>query len=143
MATGKTHSRFVEISVGGTAVQCGISSISNVGLTTEQVDVTTLCNEIMENIKGQKDLNIALTGPFSNAANGMHTVVQPLADNNTLTTVNIDIGIGAAPVAGDPRFEMTNVLLFDYLANPATGSAVQSSAGIRGGEGVTAQWTTI
>lgn len=143
MATGKTDSRYVVITLGGTAVTCSVNSLGGVGLTHTQNDITTLCNDIMEMLQGVGDVNITLSGPFDNGTNGMYTVARPLADAGTLTTLNIDIGIGAAPTTGDPRFALTNVILFDYLVAASAGSNVTDSVTVRGGQGVTASWTTV
>lgn len=138
---GKTHSRWTTISIGGQLVTCGINSIGGVGITWEQADVTTLCNEIMENLKGQGDVNLTIGGPFNNTATtGAHIVVQPLADGTAVTDVVIEIGINAAPTTGDPTFTITNAQIFDYMVQVATGSAVAWTAAIRGGEGVTVAW---
>lgn len=142
MAVGKTHSRYVVITINSVIVTCAITDASGVGISHDQTDITTLCNDIKENLQGTGDVNIAFSGFFDNDTLGGFTVVQPIADAGTLVPVTIDIGIGAAPTTGDPRFAMTNMLFQNYMANPATGSAVTDAYSAVGGEGVTAVWTT-
>jgi hypothetical protein len=143
MAVGKTHSRFVTISINSLLVTCSITSSGGVGLTHEQTDITTLCNTIMENLQGTGSVTLDFSGFLDNDTLGSHTVVQPLADAGTLVPIVVAIGIGAAPTSGDPEFTMTNMLLQNYLVSPSTGSAVTNAWNAVGGEGVTAVWGTV
>ena len=137
---GKTDCRFVTVSFGGTAVTCSITSATGIGITRAVMDITTLCNDIMESIKGVGTVNIGFSGPYDNSASGAHTIVQPLADGTATTTVLIEIGDNAVPTTGDPTFTITNAQIFDYIFAAASGSSGQTTWSAQGGENVTAAW---
>lgn len=141
----KTDSRYITILIGGgaTPIQCSVNSITGIGLTHSQIDITTLCNEIMENLQGVGSINLTFNGYFDTGASGMYTVIQPLATAGTLTDVTIQIGQNAAPAMGDPQFVITNGLFFNYLPAGSVGSAVTDTVNLVGGEGVTATWGTV
>lgn len=140
---GKTDSRYITVDVGGLAVECSINNLGGVGVTNSQIDITTLCNTIMEMLQGVGDLNLSFAGPFDNGVNGMYTVIRPLATAGTLSVVTIAIGINAAPTTGDPEFVITNGIFFDYIVAGSVASATTDSVTLRGGQGITAVWGTV
>lgn len=140
---GKTHSRFMTITYNSQAVTCSINSVDGIGVSYEEVDVTTLCNAIMETIHGHGTVAINASGPFNNTATtGSHIVIQPLNGNATGATLTIAIGSNAAPTTGDPEFEVTNMGVFNYLAAGGGGSVTASWAW-RTLPGATAAWGTV
>ena len=117
MATGKTTGRYVKILLddsGGTArdITASVSTIGGIGLSNEQVDVTTLSDSVMQYLSGRGDSTIELGGPFNNTATtGAHGVLSGLNGTNTAATLTIQIGIRAAPTTGDPEWEGEYVVL--------------------------------
>lgn len=117
MATGKTTGRYVKILLddsGGTArdITASVSTIGGIGLSNEQVDVTTLSDSVMQYLSGRGDSTIELGGPFNNTATtGAHVVLSGLNGTNTAATLTIQIGIRAAPTTGDPEWEGEYVVL--------------------------------
>lgn len=116
MATGKTTSRYITITLddaGGTPrnITNSVTSIGGIGLTHEQVDVTTLADAVMQYLAGRGDAAISLSGQFNNtpvaaapAESGAHPVLTGLNGGNVAATLTIAIGVRAAPGAGDPKF---------------------------------------
>lgn len=140
---GKTHSRFVTFTYNSQAVTCSLTSVDGIGISYEEVDVTTLCNAIKENIQGHGTVALNASGPFNNTATtGAHVVVEPLNGSATGATLTIAIGSNAAPTTGDPDFEITAMGVFNYLVNVG-GGAVTSSWSWRPLPGATAVWGTV
>jgi len=117
MGTGKTTGRYVKILLddsGGTPrdITASVSTIGGIGLSNEQVDVTTLSDSVMQYLSGRGDSTIELGGPFNNTATtGAHGVLSGLNGTNTAATLTIQIGIRAAPTTGDPEWEGEYVVL--------------------------------
>lgn len=117
MATGKTHPRYITVTVDDSAgtprnITCSINNIGGIGLTYDQSDVTTICNSVKQYLTGYGDATIDLSGPFNNTAaaaapaeSGAHAVLPALLAAGSAATVTIAIGIRAAPTGGDPEFE--------------------------------------
>lgn len=112
MATGKTNSRYIRVSVddsGGTArdVSASVTNVSSVGLTYAETDVTAYSDGVINFTLGHPSADLEFSGPFNNTAStGAHTVFSGIAGLMTATyTVTIQIGIRAAPTTGDPEFE--------------------------------------
>lgn len=139
----KTHSRFVTIAYGGQQVECSIKGASGIGVTYEEIDVTSLCNEIMEKLHGYGQVAVDVTGDFNNTATtGAHTIFQGLNGDPTGSTLTIQIGSNAAPTSGDPKFEVTNMGVFNYTVDVGSGSP-SWSANLRPLAGATATWGTV
>ena len=112
MATGKTNAKHILVLVDDnnpTArnITPAVSSISGVGLTFAEQDVTGYSDGIINFTLGHPSSEIEISGPFSNTANtGAHTVFSAIVGDQTVThTLTIQIGIRAAPTSGDPEFE--------------------------------------
>jgi hypothetical protein len=116
MATGKTHPRYITVTLDDSAgtprnISGSITSISNIGLTYDQSDVTTIANAVKQYLTGYGDASIDLGGPFNNTAvavapteSGAHPVLSGLNGSNASATLSIAIGIREAPTSGDPKF---------------------------------------
>lgn len=140
---GVTHSRFITITYNSQAVTCSIDNISGIGETYEEVDVTTLCNALMEAIPGRKSVSIDASGPFNTTATtGAHNVVRPLNGDKDGATLTIAIGDMAAPTTGDPEFEITSMGVFNYIA-AGPGGAVTAAWAWRPLPGAAAAWGTV
>ncbi len=116
MATGKTTSRYVTVTLDDSAgtprnITNSITSIGGIGLSYDQVDVTTFADSVMQYLAGRGDSAIELGGQFNNTAvaaapseSGAHPVLTSLNGANTAATLAISIGVRAAPTTGDPKF---------------------------------------
>jgi hypothetical protein len=141
---GKTHSKWVTISYNGQLVTCSIDNLSGVGVNYETVDVTTLCDSILQRLIGHGDVSISASGPFNNTATtGAHVVVEPLNGDPTGATLVVSIGSGAAPTTGDARFTVTNMGVDNYTVAASTGGAVTASWNWTPRPGSTAAWSVI
>lgn len=139
----KTHSRFVEVTLDGNDISASVRSIGNVGLQYSEVDVSTLVDAIDALIQGRANANITLSGPFNNAADEAHLTVEPLNGDTTGATLVIEIGMGAAPDTGDPKFTLDPAGVFNYLVNINDNAAPEWSATIRALESATGTWGTV
>lgn len=140
---GKTHSRFATITYNSQAVTCSIDNVSGIGVDYQSVDVTTLCNAIVESIQGHGQVSIDLSGPFNNTATtGAHNVIEPLNGDSSGAAMVIAIGSNAAPTTGDPEFNVTALGVFNYMVSLG-GGAVTWSASLRPLPGATASWDTV
>lgn len=114
MATGKTNAKHIRVYVDDSTpsaqdISASVSSISGVGLTYEEQDVTAYSDGVVNFVLGHPLSEVEITGPFNNTATtGAHVVftdivgLNPASDTYTLT---VQIGIKAAPTSGDPEFE--------------------------------------
>lgn len=120
---GKTNSKHIRVSVddsGGTArdISASVSSVSGVGLTYAETDVTAYSDGVINFTLGHPSSEIEISGPINNTAStGAHIVFAGIAGVETSTkTVTIQIGIKAAPTGGDPEFE-GEYICSSYLIN--------------------------
>ena len=111
MATGKTNAKHITVQVDDTAptardITPDVSNVSGTGLTYAEQDVTGYSDGVINFTLGHPSSEIEITGPFSNTATtGAHTVFSAIVGHVTNTkTVDIRIGIRAAPASGDPKF---------------------------------------
>lgn len=143
MATGKTHSRHVDISYNGQQIECSINNLGGVGVSYDQEDVTTFCNAIKEAVAGNGDVTINLSGPFNNTATtGAHNVIEPLNGDDTGAVLLIEIGIGTAPTTGDPKFTVTNAIVTNYIVAGSNGPLTWNAT-LKPAQGATAAWGTV
>ena len=141
---GKTHSKHITISYNSQLITCSIDSLSGVGISFNTVEVTALCNTIMERLAGMGDVSIGASGPFNDTAvTGSHIVVQPLAGNNAGAELVISFGSGAAPTGGDAKFTVTAMGVDNYTVAGATGAAVTAAWNWTPRPGATAAWGTV
>ncbi len=112
MATGKTNAKHIRVIVDNSTaatkdISAFVSSVSGVGLTYAEQDVTAYSDGIINFTLGHPSSELEITGPFSNlAATGSHTVLNAIAGQQSATiTVTVNIGIRADPTGGDPQFE--------------------------------------
>jgi hypothetical protein len=141
---GKTHSKWTTVSYNSQNITCSIDNLSGIGVNFETVDVTTLCDQILQRLVGHGDVSISASGPFNNTAvTGAHVVVEPLNGDPVGATLVISIGSGAAPTNGDPKFTVTNMGVDNYMVSAATGGAVTASWNWTPRPGATAAWGTV
>lgn len=111
MATGKTNARWIRVSVNGQDISTDVTNVGSVGATYEESDTTGYSDGRKNVTLGHPEDVLEMSGHFSNTATtGSHTVLAPLNGVETGVTVNIDIGIRAAPTTGDPRWSQTYIV---------------------------------
>ena len=148
MATGKTQSQYIVITMqdnGGVArdITCSVDTIGGIGITNDEIDVSTFCDTVHQYLAGLGDANLTLGGPFNNTAQtGAHVVFTGLADNKE-TEVVIKIGIRGAPTTGDPKWTGTFTKT-SYIVNADLNGAVRWTGSLRPAFGQAAPvWGTI
>lgn len=148
MATGKTASQYMTISVADNAgtprdITCSVDTIGGIGVTNDEIDVSTFCDTVHQYLSGLGDAQLTLGGPFNNTADvGAHVVFSGLADNKA-TAVAISLGIRGAPSGGDPRWSGTFTKT-SYIVNADLNGAVKWSATLRPAFGQAAPaWGTV
>jgi hypothetical protein len=139
MATGRTAGKWFKFQVddsGGTVRDIPVTTINDVGLTYDEVDVTALQDALKTALPGMPDVTITITGPFSNTAaaaasgtgaapalSGSHTVLSAINGVNTPLTLGVYLGIRGYWATGDPCFGLTSsasvgFVCTNYTVNP-------------------------
>jgi len=143
MTTGKTTSKYTTVTYGGQLITCSVDNITGLGISYQEVDVTTLCKAIAENINGVGTVAISISGPLDNTATtGGHTVIQALNGSQAGSTLTVAFGNRAAATNGDPEFESTVMLTTSYMVS-AGGGNVTYSATLKPGVGAAAAWGVV
>ena len=120
MATGRTVTRWTRFAVddsGGTPREIPVDSISPVGFTSDEVEVTAYQDAVKTYLAGHPDAPIEVTGPFDNSVvaalaasglaptlSGSHTVLAAIYGLGTPLGLWIGFGIRGYWTAGDPAF---------------------------------------
>ena len=120
MATGRTKAKWIRFLVddsSGTPREIPVNSISPVGFTYEENDVTAWQDAVKGYLAGHPDAPIDISGPFDNSAavavaasglapalSGSHTVLYNLAGAGTPLGLAVMIGIRGYWATEDPVF---------------------------------------
>ena len=122
MATGRTVTKWVRFLVddsGGTPREIPVDSISPVGFTYEENDLTAWQDAVKGYLSGHPDAPIDISGPFDNTAatgaaasgaaptlSGSHTILAPISAVTFTTPLGLAImwGIRGYWATGDPVF---------------------------------------
>lgn len=145
MATGRTTTRWIRFLVddsGGTPREIPINSLSPVGFTYEENDVTAWQDAVKSYLAGQPESPIEISGPFDNSAtvaaaasglaptlSGSHTVLKDICGVGTPLGLAVMFGIRAYWATGDPVFGVvsptasTGYLCTSYTVEGETYSA--------------------
>jgi len=139
--TGKTTSKYVTVTYNSQAVTCSIDNITGLGISYQEVDVTTLCKAIAENVNGVGTVAISVSGPLDNTAStGGHTVFAAANGVQTGYALVVVFGIRAAPSGGEPTFTVSLAMTTSYVVS-AGGGNVTYSATLKPAVGSTAVWS--
>ena len=151
MALGRTVGRFTKMVLedsGGVLRDIPISSYGSIGITYEEVDVSSLQEAVRGMLASQGTVSIQITGPWDNSAavtastsgnvaalSGSHTVLEPLNGGLTPRAFGIYFGIQGYWTSGtDPVFGADNcVIVTDYTVDPAAGTYSAKLAHVAGG----------
>ena len=145
MATGRTTTRWIRFCVDdnvGTPREIPINSLSAVGFTYEENDVTAWQDAVKSYLAGQPESPIEIGGPFDNSVvaaiaasglapvlSGSHTVLKDICGVGTPLALAIMFGIRAYWATGDPVFGVvsatatTGYLCTSYTVSGETYSA--------------------
>lgn len=122
MATGRTVSRWTRFAVddsGGTPREIPVDTISPVGFTYDESDLTAYQDAVKGYLAEHPDAVIDITGPFDTVAvaalaasgaapvlSGSHTVLNPISAITFTTPLGLWIGFGIRGywTTGDPAF---------------------------------------
>lgn len=141
--TGRTVSRWTSFYVydsSGTLRQIPVSTISAVGVTFDEVDLTALQDAVKGALPNMPDAPISISGPLDTSAavaaasglSGSHTVLAPLAAAvaaGTAVPLSLDVRIGIrhAWESGEPQFGITSSATSGYLLTAYTVDPVAST----------------
>jgi len=120
MATGRTVTRWTRFAVddsAGAPREIPVDSISPVGFTSDEVEVTAYQDAVKTYLAGHPDAPIEVSGPFDNSAaaalaasgaaptlSGSHTVLAGIYGLGTPLGLWIGFGIRGYWTTGDPAF---------------------------------------
>jgi hypothetical protein len=138
MATGRFSPRYSKLQLedsGGALRDIPVKTYGAVGLTYDEIDVSSLQELVKGFLSGQANFELTITGPFDNtvvagastsgnapALSGSHTVLQPLNGGLTPRAFGVYFGVLTYWTTGDPVFGADNsVIVTDYTFNPETG----------------------
>lgn len=152
MTTGRTVPRFTKFQIedsGGTLRDVPVSTIGQVGLTYDEVDLSAMQELVKNFLTGQANFTLTITGPFDNKAattasasgesaaahlSGSHTVLEPLNGGLTPRAFGVYFGIQADWATGDPVFGADNsIIVSEYTVDPAAGQYSCKLAHVSGG----------
>jgi len=150
MATGRFSPRFSKFQIedtDGVLRDIPISSWGTVGLTYDELDVSSLQEVVKAFLSGQATFSMTISGPFDNsdaaaasasgnvaALSGSHTVLQPLNGGLTPRAFGCYFGVLTYWTTGDPVFGADNsVIVTDYTFDPGAGTYSCKIAHVSGG----------
>lgn len=150
MATGRfspKYSKFQIEDTGGTLRDIPVSSWGAIGLTYDELDVSSFQELVKSFLSGQATFSLQITGPFDNSAaaaasasgnvaalSGSHTVLQPLNGGLTPRAFGCYFGVLTYWTTGDPVFGADNsVIVTDYQVQPDAGTYTCKLAHVSGG----------
>lgn len=138
--TGRTISKWTKVFIddsGGTLREIPVSSISGVGLTADEVDITAFQDAVKNVLIGIPGSAITLHGPFDNVVvqaasasgaapslSGSHTVLAPIVGLNTPLAFAVCFGMRQYYTTGEPAFGLnysaglSGFLVKSYIVNP-------------------------
>lgn len=129
--TGRTVSKFTNFIVdddSGAIREVPINSLSVVGITYEEQDLTAFQDAVKGALPNMPDAPIEVTGPFSSLAtsvasasgvvpalSGSHTVINPTNGVMTPLTIDIQFGVRHTWETGEPCFGITSTSTSGYV----------------------------
>jgi len=143
---GKTHARWIRVSVGDASgnpqdISGDVTEV-NIPIVYDDEDVTGFSDGVHNVEVGHPTMELTMSGVFNNTATtGAHSVLSGIVGYvgaNAPVTVTIQIGIRAAPTAGDPEFE-GSYFCTEYTVNPD----LTWGATFKPGSGTAPAWGTV
>jgi hypothetical protein len=150
MATGRFSPRFSKFQIedaAGTLRDVPVSSWGTVGLTYDELDVSSFQELVKSFLSGQATFSMTISGPFDNSAaaaasasgnvaalSGSHTVLSALNGGLTPRAFGCYFGVLTYWTTGDPVFGADNsVIVTDYTVDPGAGTYSCKLAHVSGG----------
>ena len=150
MATGRFSPRFSKFQIednGGALRDVPVSSWGAVGITYDELDVSSFQEAVKSFLSGQGVFALTLSGPFDNsvvatasttglvaALSGSHTVFSALNGVLTPRAFGCYFGVLTYWTSGDPVFGADNsVIVTDYTFSPDNGTYSCKIAHVSGG----------
>jgi hypothetical protein len=150
MATGRFSPRFSKFQIegaDGTLRDIPVSSWGTVGLTYDEIDVSSFQELVKSFLSGQATFTMTISGPFDNTAaqaasasgnvaalSGSHTVLSALNGGLTPRAFGCYFGVLTYWTTGDPVFGADNsVIVTDYTVDPGAGTYSCKLAHVSGG----------
>ena len=130
---------------GGTPRQFADGDILSVdlGLTSDQHDVTGFGDAVHRFINGQLNAPVTLRGYVTTTANtGTHTVIKDALAAGSQVTLEVQVGNNAAPTGGDPKYS-GEFYVRSYVPEIRTGGAVMFTATLQPATGTAPAWGTV
>jgi hypothetical protein len=139
--TGRTVGKYSKVQVkdsGGTLRDIPVTTISGVGLSYPEVNLTALQDAVQGSLPAQPAVSITITGPWDTTAvqaasattaaaalSGSHTVLNAINGLTTPLTFAFYQGVrhyweAGEPVWGIASSTVNGVLLFEYTFDPVT-----------------------
>ena len=134
--SNKSFSKLQIEDSGGALRDIPVSSWGNVGLTYDELDVSSFQELVKGFLSGQANFELTISGPFDNtvvagastsgnvaALSGSHTVLQALNGGLTPRAMGVYFGVLTYWTTGDPVFGADNsVIVTDYTVQPDAGT---------------------
>jgi hypothetical protein len=115
----------------------------DLGMTYTQHDVTGFGDGAKNFINGQLDTPVTVKGFLTTTALvGTHTVLNPLFQNGTSTTLTVQVGQNATPTTGDPEYS-GSFIVESYKPTIETGGAIAFEAVLKPASGTAPSWGTV
>jgi hypothetical protein len=153
MSTGRTSPRFAKFQiedVGGVLRDVPVTSLGNVGLTYDEIDVSAMQELVKTFLTGQATFGLTISGPFDNTAaatasvsgesaashlSGSYTVLEPLNGGLVPRAFGVYFGVQGDWTSGtDPVFGADNsIIVTDFTMSPESGMYSAKIAHISGG----------
>lgn len=136
-ATGRTTFKHIVFNLGDSADtlrNIPISSLSAVGVTYGESDLTAWQDAVTGRLPNMPDAPIEISGPFDTSAaaaspalSGSHTVLSALNGLMVPRSLDIRFGIRATAEADSPQFGLTKTatsgyLVTNYIVDPSAGT---------------------
>lgn len=132
----------VVVRINSTALQAGDITSVDLGQTYVQHDVTGFGDVAQHFINGQLQSPVSIKGYFTTGASGTHTLLSGAFTAGTTVALQVDIGLNAAPVSGNPRFSGI-FYIESYKPTLDKGMAVTFEAYLKPSTGAAPIWATI
>ena len=127
---GRTVSKFTKLIIGDTGNvlrSIPINSLSVVGVVYDERDLTAWQDAVKGALPDMPEAPIEFGGPFDSSGavavanlSGSHTVLSPLNGGQTPRTIDVQIGIRQAWVAGEPQFGISQTATSGYVITKYT-----------------------
>lgn len=129
----------VVVKFNTTAFATGDITSVDIGSMFAQHDVTGFGDVVQNFINGQMQAPVTIKGFFTTAA---HAIIEPLFRLGTTVNLEVQVGLNAAPVAGNPEFAGA-FLIESYKPTLDKGSAVTFTLTLKPVTGTAPAWGTV